>query len=335
MARWALPALVAAICALAVLWWDHAGLQLQAPALAAPPPAPARPDEPVQPLPRSVDLDPARVALGARLFRDPRLSRDQSLSCATCHATELGGADGRRRSVGIDGAVGHINTPTVFNSGFAFRQFWDGRARSLEDQIDGPLKSPDEMGSSWELVIERIESDPSYREAFRASYADGIQEANVKDAIATFERSLVTPDSRFDQFLRGADALSPDEQQGYALFKHYGCVGCHQGMLLGGNMFQRLGIVRDYFRDRGDVEPADFGRYNVTGDEADRYVFKVPSLRNVALTAPYFHDGSAATLPEAIRVMARYQLGREIPEPEVQRIAAFLATLSGELRSPL
>ena len=336
MPSWVAPAAVTIAFALGLLWWDDARRSSEIESLSelASEAVPAA--EPVQPLPREIELDPRKVALGARLFRDPRLSADGSVSCASCHALDSGGADGRKRPVGIGGRAGTVNTPTVLNSGFAFRQFWDGRAASLEEQIDGPLKSPIEMGSTWELVLERISADPDYRSAFEGIYPNGVDEPNVKDAIAIFERSLITPDSRLDRYLRGEiQALRPSERRGYELFKQYGCVGCHQGILLGGNMFQRLGIVRDYFADRGGIEPADLGRYNVTGDEADRHVFKVPSLRNVALTAPYFHDGSAPTLEEAIRVMARYQLGREISGPEVQSIAAFLGALTGELRSPL
>jgi cytochrome c peroxidase len=336
MPSWTAPAVVTVAFALGLLWWDDARRSADVMDIRNSASDAVRNAEPVQPLPRAIEIDPRKVALGARLFHDPRLSADETVACASCHDLEAGGADGRKRPVGIAGRMGTVNTPTVLNSGFAFRQFWDGRAASLEEQIDGPLKSPLEMGSTWELVLERISADPEYRSAFEALYPAGIDEASVKDAIASFERSLITPDSRLDRHLRGeTQALSPVEQRGYGLFKQYGCIGCHQGMLLGGNMFQRLGIVRDYFADRGSIEIADLGRYNVTGDETDRHVFKVPSLRNVALTAPYFHDGSAETLQEAIRVMARYQLGREIPEPEVSSIAAFLETLTGELRSPL
>jgi len=327
---------VALLFAVAVLWWDRSESLLRSSAQVVTSDAMPRMSDLVQPLPRTLDLDPEVVALGARLFGDPRLSRDGSISCASCHELGLGGADGRARPIGIDDRVGAINTPTVFNSGFSFRQYWDGRVQTLEEQIDGPLENPAEMDSNWTLALERISKDARYQEAFEALYADGITETSVKNAVATFERSLITPDSRFDRFLRGdAAAMNADEARGYDLFRHYGCSGCHQGMMLGGNMFQRLGIVRDYFAERGAVEEADLGRFNVTGEEADRHVFKVPSLRNVALTAPYFHDGSAPTLPDAVRMMARYQLGREIPDDEVALIAVFLETLTGELQVAL
>lgn len=336
MSSWLAPFVATLGVALALLWWGDARRAEEVHDLFPSLPASAPASEPVQPLPRELDLDPQKVALGAQLFHDPRLSGDGSVSCASCHPLDRGGADGLKRSVGIGEQLGDVNAPSVFNSGFAFRLFWDGRAASLEEQIDGPLKSPAEMGSSWELALERISADAGYSSAFEALYPTGVDEAAVKDAIATFERSLITPDSPLDRHLRGeTSALSPEELRGYELFKQYGCIGCHQGMLLGGNMFQRLGTVRDYFGERGDVEHADLGRFNVTGDEADRHVFKVPSLRNVAETAPYFHDGSAETLEEAIRVMARYQLGREVSEPQVAEIAAFLGALTGELRRPL
>jgi cytochrome c peroxidase len=187
------------------------------------------------------------------------------------------------------------------------------------------------MGSSWNEIISKLKRSPQYIHHFRL-YPDGITATNVKDAIATFERSLYTPNSRFDQFLRGdPDALSLDEQKGYELFKSQGCISCHQGMLLGGNMYQKIGIVNDYFKERGNITPADLGRFNQTRQEADRYVFKVPSLRNVALTPPYLHDGTAPTLDAAIKAMIRYQVGRQIPQDDIDRIIQFLNTLSGDL----
>lgn len=286
--------------------------------------------EPIAPLPLHVPLDQKKVDLGRRLFLDPRLSRDNTISCGSCHRLELAGTDGRDRSIGVGGATGDINAPTVFNSGFNFHQFWDGRAATLEDQIDGPLTHPKEMGSSWPEVIRKLQNMPDYVKAFRALYLDGIQSAHIKDAIATFERSLITPDAPFDRYLRGdREALTERERAGYQRFKAYGCVACHQGVNIGGNMFQRFGIAADYFADRGHVTRADFGRFNVTGLERDRYRFKVPSLRNVALTAPYFHDGSAATLPDAVNTMAKYQLGRTLSPEDRDLIVAFLTSLTG------
>ncbi len=287
--------------------------------------------EPITPLPLQFTPDADKVALGGRLFHEPRLSGDGTVSCAQCHDLNHGGADHQVHSRGVGGKEGAINAPSVFNSGFNFRQFWDGRAETLEEQIDGPLLNPAEMASSWPQVIVKLNTDAAYRQAFAAIYQDGITAANVKDAIATFERSLSTPNSRFDRFLRGDKAaLNPSEQAGYLLFKEIGCVACHQGMNVGGNLFEKVGIMGDYFAARGHLTPADLGRYNYTKVEEHRFEFKVPSLRNVALTAPYFHDGSAATLEESVRVMAKYQLGMDMGEAEQRLIADFLRTLTGE-----
>jgi cytochrome c peroxidase len=267
--------------------------------------------------------------LGERLFRDTRLSSDDTVACVSCHDLERGGMDGQRVSTGVAGARGGINAPTVFNASFNFVQFWDGRAATLEEQAAGPIHNPLEMASNWEQVLAKLRADPEYPARFAASYRDGLTAANVADAIATFERSLVTPDAPFDRYLRGdAGALTADALEGYRRFKAYGCTSCHQGSHVGGNLYQRFGVLRDYFTGR-PVTREDLGRYNVTGREEDRHVFKVPSLRNVALTAPYFHDASAATLDEAIAIMGRYQLGRELSTEDRRLIAAFLHSLTG------
>jgi cytochrome c peroxidase len=290
-------------------------------------------DEPITPLPLHLPLDQRKVDLGHRLFLDPRLSRDNTLSCSSCHGLETGGTDRRARSIGIGGAKGDVNAPTVFNSGFNFRQFWDGRAATLEEQIEGPVTNAREMGSSWPEVVRKLRTDPGYARAFPELYPEGIQADNIKDAIATFERSLVTSNSRFDKFLRGDQpALTERELAGYQQFKAYGCISCHQGLNVGGNMYQKFGVAGDYFTDRGNITKADLGRFNVTGLERDRYRFKVPSLRNVAVTAPYFHDGSAATLADAVSLMAKYQLGRPLSVEDRNLIVAFLFTLTGEYK---
>lgn len=289
--------------------------------------------EPIMPIPeKNYENDKDKIYLGALLFYDKRLSKDNSVSCATCHDLSRGGADGKIHSLGIGGREGEINAPTVFNSSFNFRQFWDGRAKTLEEQIDGPLKNPNEMGSAWPEVISKLKSDLKFNQIFSQQYKDGITETNLKNAIATFERSLNTPNSRFDKFLRGeTQALSDIEKLGYQRFKLYGCVACHQGVNVGGNMFQNMGVMGNYFKDRGTLlKKSDFGRFKVTQEEQDRFVFRVPSLRNVELTAPYFHDGSAKTLEDAVTVMAKYQLGRKISKQEVESIVAFLKTLTGQ-----
>jgi len=289
-------------------------------------------NEPIRPLPQAKDLklDERKVKLGEKMFNDVRLSRDNTMACVSCHALDKGGADGRRFSLGISGQEGPINAPTVYNSGFNFRQFWDGRAGSLEEQAAGPVHNPKEMGSNWQEVLGKLNKDKALSDEFSAVYKDGLQPKNIQDAIATFERSLVTP-SRFDRYLLGdANAITPDEVAGYRKFKSYGCVACHQGVNVGGNLYQVFGVMGNYFKKRGNLTDADLGRFNVTKREPDKHVFKVPSLRNVALTAPYFHDGSAATLEDAVDVMFKYQLGRPAPDEDKKLIIKFLNALSGE-----
>ena len=288
--------------------------------------------EPIQPITLQLELNESKVKLGNKLFHEPRLSGDNKVSCASCHNLNIGGTDRLVRSIGIQKQLSFVNSPTVFNSGFNFKQFWDGRAETLEAQIGEVILSERVMGGgSWLKVINKFKQFSEYDSWFRELYPDGITSDNIKDAIATFERSLYTPNSRFDQFLHGnQNAITEEEKQGYRRFKSYGCISCHQGMLLGGNMFQTFGLLEDYFGDRGKVTKADLGRFNVTGDEHDRYAFKVPSLRNVVLTSPYFHDGSAETLEEAIKVMAKYQLGRQLPQTDIALIIKFLITLTGE-----
>lgn len=287
-----------------------------------------QPITPIQPFP---GLDPARVALGERLFHDVRLSGDLTIACANCHGLRHGGVDGQKVSTGIQGRRGGINAPTVFNSAYSIAQFWDGRADSLEAQAAGPIHNPLEMDSNWAQVLGRLGQDAEIVAAFRAAYRDGLNAANIADAIASFERSLVTLNSPFDRYLNGdMQALNALEIEGYQRFRELGCSSCHQGMLVGGNMFQKFGVLKNYFAGR-TLTDADLGRYNVTRRDEDRHVFKVPSLRNVALTAPYFHDASAETLEQAVKVMGRYQLGRDLPPQDVEFIVAFLNTLTGEM----
>jgi cytochrome c peroxidase len=285
--------------------------------------------EPISPIPLSVDLNAGKVLLGSALFHDPRLSHDDSVSCATCHQLDRGGVDGLVHSRGINGQLGGRNAPTVFNSGLNFRQFWDGRAATLEDQVDGPIEHPLEMGSNWPEILLKLKSSPDYVPSFAEYYNGELSVQSVKNAIATFERSLNTPNSRFDQYLRGdATALTKAEFDGWVEFTSFGCVSCHQGTNVGGNMYQVLGVVER----PGPNSPlvADIGRFDVTGDERDKHVFKVPGLRNVAVTAPYFHDGSVISIDAAVAIMGRYQLGRQLTKPEIDLLVAFLKTLTGE-----
>lgn len=243
-----------------------------------------------------------------------------------------GGTDRLERSTGIANKEIGINTPTVLNAALNFKQFWNGRADSLEAQIDAVIQNPMEMGAKWDEVVARVAQDASYNQAFSKSYKDGVTKANIQDALATFERALITPDSRFDKYLKGDQtAITEAEKAGYAKFKQYGCIACHQGANVGGNMFQAFGVMGNYFEKRGNVTDADLGRYTITKKESDKHVFKVPSLRNVALTAPYFHDGSAKRLEDAVDVMFKYQLGRTAPKEDKDLIIKFLHTLTGEL----
>jgi cytochrome c peroxidase len=283
-------------------------------------------------VPEAGPLDPVRVQLGKALFHDKRLSADATIACSTCHDVANGGDDGRRVAIGIGERAGMLNSPTVLNSGLNLAQFWDGRAATLEEQLPGPIGNPIEMGSSLAQARAALLQDSAVRERFAAAYPDGLTEANIVDAIVSYERALVTPNSAFDRFLAGDPlALSAEAREGFELFERLGCVSCHQGRNLGGNMFQRFGVMGDYFADRGGVTESDFGRYNVTRREEDRYRFKVPSLRNVASTAPYFHDGSGETLEAAVAIMLRYQLGRPVQTEQVEKLVAFLESLSGEI----
>ncbi|KQV90705.1 cytochrome B6 [Massilia sp. Root351] len=298
-------------------------------------PVPAAPvNEPIQPVPQSLRQDPAKAALGQRLFNDTRLSANNRVSCATCHDLARGGADSRGVSLGLDGKPAAMNAPSVFNAALNFKQFWNGRADTLEAQIGLVVENPAEMGSRWPDVVRKVQQDAAYSSAFAAAYKDGVTRANIEHALASFERTLITPNSRFDRYLRGEHgAISAAERAGYTRFKQYGCIACHQGVNVGGNMFQKFGVMADYPARGGAGWSAgrpDQGRYALTGSEEDRYVFKVPSLRNVARTAPYFHDGSAATLEQAIDIMFKYQLGRPGSAEDKALIAQFLATLDAQ-----
>jgi cytochrome c peroxidase len=284
-------------------------------------------------LPQPQPVDPARIALGRQLFNDARLSADESVSCASCHILEQGGADpGRVHSVGVHGREGRINTPSVLNAAFNVAQFWDGRARTLEEQLALSLADPLEMDQSAAHGARKLAVDADLNAAFRGVYRDGLTAENLIDVLAYYVRALTTPDAPFDRYLRG-DPSAVDEEaiEGYALFQTLGCISCHHGRNVGGNLFQRMGVMDDYFAAVGERSIADRGRYNVTGRERDRHVFKVPSLRNVAERPPYFHDGSAWTLQEAVQTMVRYQLGRPASDEDIELIVAFLRSLSGEL----
>ena len=286
-------------------------------------------NEPIQPIPKALPVDAQKVALGFRLYHDPRLSGDSTLSCAHCHSLNTGGVDGRKTSIGVGGAVGPINAPTVFNSVFNSEQFWDGRAPTLQVQAGGPPLNPIEMASkSWEEIIGKLDKDPVLTRDFVAAYPQGLSGETITDAIAEFEKTLITPDSPFDNWLRGDDnAMTMQQKHGYQLFKDNKCATCHGGTILGGRSFEPLGLKRDF--NFGEITAADIGRMNVTSEARDRLRQKVPGLRNVALTGPYFHRGDVATLDEAVKLMLRYQVGTELPQQDVDDIVAFLESLTG------
>jgi cytochrome c peroxidase len=293
--------------------------------------APASGDSALAPLPQRLSLDARKVALGARLFRDARLSGDGKVACSACHALDRGGANGQARSKLPGRKPVGVNVPSVFNGAFNFRFGWGGGYEDIGEQIDFAMQAPAVMRGSWARAAAELARSAEDRRAFAAAYADGLTPANLREALAVYTLSLITPNSRFDRYLRGELALASEEQRGYELFRDHGCISCHQGINIGGNMLQRFGVVRDYFEGRGELQPADLGLFAFSARPEDRHVFRVPSLRNVALTAPYFHDASAATLEEAATIMARYQLGRELNPHQAGQIAAFLRTLTGEL----
>lgn len=288
-----------------------------------------RRNEPVQPIPKSLPVDAKKVALGMRLYHDPRLSGDNTVSCAQCHQLGAGGVDGRKTSQGVGGAIGPINAPTVFNSVFNIEQFWDGRAPDLQVQAGGPPLNPLEMASkSWEEITGKLNQDPILTRDFTAVYPQGLTGETITDAIAEFEKTLITPDSPFDKYLRGDDnALTARQKRGYQLFKDNKCATCHTGKILGGRSYEPLGLKKEF--GFGEITAADIGRMNVTNEVRDRLRQKVPTLRNVPLTAPYFHRGDVATLDEAVRQMLKYQVGTTLAQGDVEDIVAFLESLNG------
>ena len=293
--------------------------------------------EPVQPLPLKLELDSKKVALGHKLFFDRLLSGDNTLSCSSCHNLTKGGTDQAKVATGIRGQQGPINSPTVYNATYNFVQFWDGRAKDLQEQAAGPVANPGEMGAQWDTVVEKLKQVIDYQSAFTELYPDlGITKATVTDAIAYFEQSLVTGNSRFDQYLRGnSTILTSNEKAGYELFKA-NCTSCHAGPALGGLSFEKMGVKSDYFKMRGgQLTEVDNGRFIVSKQEKDRHFFKVPVLRNIEITFPYFHDGSVTDLADAVKIMGKVQLGKNFSPDEIGKIVAFLKALTGEYKGKL
>lgn len=284
-------------------------------------------DEPIAPIQAAKIANPAMAELGKKLFFDPRLSKSGFISCNSCHNLSMGGTDNLKTSVGHNWQKGPINSPTVLNSSLNLAQFWDGRALTLQDQAGGPIANPGEMASTHTLAVSVLQSIPAYVAEYKAVFgSDKITVDGVTKALAVFEETLVTPNARFDKWLKGdKKALTAQEVAGYELFKDSGCTACHNGAAAGGNTYQKMGVVEPYTSSN----PAE-GRVAVTKDEADRFYFKVPTLRNVELTYPYFHDGEAATLSSAVDTMGRIQLGKKFSPDENGKIVAFLKTLTGD-----
>ncbi|MCF6200814.1 MAG: c-type cytochrome, partial [Hydrogenimonas sp.] len=281
--------------------------------------------EPIKPIPRTIAYNQKKAELGKLLFMDPQLSSDKSVACVSCHSFEHGGADPRPVSIGVHGAAGNVNAPTVYNSYFNFRQFWNGRAKDLKEQANGPLHNPVEMGMVAEDIERYLKGNGYYRKAFLEIYKREPTHEDALDAIAEFEKALFTPDCKFDLYLRKEVDLNESEKRGYRLFKTLGCATCHNGINIGGNSFQKMGLIFPYPWKEGYPD-----RYDITKTPEDKNVYKVPTLRNIALTAPYFHDGSVPTLELALQKMAYHNLGFDLSTEEVRNLTAFLKTLPGK-----
>lgn len=304
--------------------------------------APEFANEPVRPLPDAVEFDARKAALGYALYHDTRLSADGTVSCATCHGISTGGVDNLRYSEGIGGQLGGVNAPTVYNAYFNFVQFWDGRAADLVEQAAGPPLNPVEMGDqTFDDIVARLSADKDFVRSFTEVYPEGLSQATITHAIAEYEKTLITPNSAFDRYLKGDKAALTQEQiEGYELFKEYNCATCHAGVNMGGLTYELMGQRANYFEDReltlkSGLTDGDNGRWAQTGVERDRYRFKTPTLRNVALTWPYYHDGSVNSLNEAVTMMAKYQVGREMKPAEAVKVERYLESLTGEYNGRL
>lgn len=284
----------------------------------------------IQPLPDLLRIDSKWASLGKALFHSKLLSKDNSISCASCHMVDYGGDDGFPLSLGVNSQLGERNSPTVLNAVFNFRQFWDGRSNNLAEQVSGPIHNPKEMATNWAQVIAKLEQASEFKQAFLELGSNRINANDIIRAITAYQETLITPGAPIDLFLKGdLQALSEQQKRGYNKFKNFGCISCHQGKNIGGNLYQKLGRLDQHV-------PADLlqdlGRYQITNIDSDKHVFKVPSLRNVAETAPYFHNGSVETLEQAVTIMAKAQLGRDLAPEDVQDLVAFLQSLSAPVQ---
>ena len=279
----------------------------------------------ITPIPLKVtDVNPQKSALGHKLFFDPILSKDGTVACLNCHILSDGGDDNSKFSHGIDGQLGNINSPTIYNSRYNFSQFWNGRAKNLKEQASGPIENPKEMGNTFPNLIKTLKKSP-YKQEFNAIYKDGITKQNIVDAIAEYEKTLTTPNAPFDKYLRGdKNAITPLQKEGYELFKSKGCISCHNGINIGGNLYAKFGVFEE-------AKSKSLGRYEVTKNVLDKYFFKVPTLRNIALTSPYLHDGRYKTLHDVVVFMLEHQLGRDANKKDIDKIVAFLHSLTGKM----
>ncbi|MDD3007975.1 MAG: cytochrome-c peroxidase [Arcobacter sp.] len=282
--------------------------------------------EPITPIPLEVKVDIKKANLGKELFFDTILSKDDTISCHSCHLLTQGGDDNLQFSLGIENKIGNLNAPTVLNSTFNFVLFWNGRAKNLQEQALGPITNPIEMGHSFEELIKKLEKT-KYKDKFNSIYKDGITSFNITDAIAEYEKTLITPNAPFDRYLRGEkNAISKETKEGYELFKNQGCIACHHGINVGGNLYAKFGVI-------SQLQSDSKGRFEVTKNELDKYYFKVPTLRNIELTAPYLHDGRIDNLEEVVKFMAHYQLGKSLSQEDVNKIVLFLKSLTGEIKN--
>ncbi|MGS2722341.1 cytochrome-c peroxidase [Porticoccus sp. GXU_MW_L64] len=289
----------------------------------------------IKPLPQSLPVNREKALLGQQLFHDSGLGAGRA-SCGTCHSVELWGSDGLKKSIDVRGGFDDMNTLTVFNAVFNFRLMWNGAVDDLHGQVDAVVNNDRHMGAGWTVALQYVRSKNDYQQQFKKLYGGVIDKSSITDAIVQYERTLITPNAPFDRFLRGDNnAINEQQKQGLKLFIDYGCIACHQGINVGGNMFARFGVFVEPYKTVVATNEFDLGRFNVTGVESDRFVMRVPSLRNVAKTGPYFHSGSTARLQDAIKTMGYYQLGRKIPDEEAELIARFLESLTGEKPEPL
>ncbi|MEQ9321818.1 MAG: cytochrome c peroxidase [Polyangiaceae bacterium] len=327
--------LLAAVLAVGLLAGCEDPTPAEPPPLAVPEPdTKATAADPFVPIPRTVNYDVDAAALGEQLFADPILSDDGAVRCTDCQdLSKFGGGDGKPVPDVPGRKLGLSNSTTVFNVALFFRYGWIGAHDDMEHHLDAPMRGERVMGiASWEGVVERVRGNADYAAKFRKAYpGKGVTEETLRNAIAEYQTSLITPDSDFDRYLRteGHEGLKADAKAGYELFKGLGCVTCHQGMALGGNMFQKFGVMYDFFPEKFKPNGVDEGRYRYTQNESDMHVFRVPSLRNVAVTGPYFHNGEVTDLREAVQIMVCHQLGLVLEEKEVMEIVAFLESLTG------